>query len=85
MLELLSDKRTPTCPHCGMAKLETDDIIDTWERTDKDGVVRMVEQTIGVCPNCNHTFDYLQIFTHDPIAYELVEDITEDKEEEEDE
>ena len=68
-----------------MAKLETDDIIDTWERTDKDGVVRMVEQTIGVCPNCNHTFDYLQIFTHDPIAYELVEDITEDKEEEEDE
>ena len=81
----LSDKRTPTCPHCGMAKLETEDIIDTWERTDKDGVTRIVEQTIGVCPNCNHAFDYLQIFTHYPIEYESLEDITEDEEDEDDE
>lgn len=85
MLELLSDKRTPTCPHCGMAKLETEDIIDTWERTEQDGATRMVEQTIGVCPNCNRRFDYLQIFTHDPIEYECLEDVTEDEEEEEDE
>lgn len=83
MYKLLSDKRTPTCPHCGMAKLETDEVIDTWERPGKDGATRVVEQTIGVCPNCNHTFDYLQIFTHDPIEYECVEDITEDEEEEE--
>lgn len=81
----LCDKHTPTCPHCGMAKLETEDIIDTWERTDKDGSTRLVEQTIGVCPNCNHAFDYLQIFTHDPIGCEYVEDITEDEEDEEDE
>ena len=80
----LCDKRTPTCPHCGMAKLETEDIIDSWERTEKDGATRLVEQTIGVCPNCNHTFNYLQVFTHDPIEYECVEDVTEDEEDEED-
>lgn len=83
MLELLSDKRTPTCPHCGMAKLETSDIVDTWDRTDENGLERTIEHTIGVCPNCNHTFDYLQIFTHEPVGYECVDDITEDEEDEE--
>jgi hypothetical protein len=72
----LNDKRTPTCPHCGMAKLETEDVVDCWERINNDGTTSLVEQTMGSCPNCDHTFDYLQIFTHDPIEYECLEDVT---------
>ena len=85
MLGLLSDHRTPTCPHCGMAKLETTDIIDSWESRLPDDTPIMVEQTIGYCPNCNHTFDYLQQFSHTPIGFDCIEDITEDEEDEEDE
>ena len=68
-----------------MAKLEAEDIYDTWERLEEDGTKKFVMQTLGVCPNCNHDFDYLQIFTHDPIGYESIEDVTEYEEEEEDE
>lgn len=84
MLELLSDHRRPTCPHCGMAKLETTDIIDSWESTSENNEPIMVEQTIGSCPNCNHVFDYLQRFSHAPIGFDTIEDITEDEEDEED-
>ena len=82
-LNLLSDKRIPTCPHCGMAKLELEDIIDTFESGSAENPT-LKELTIGVCPNCNHAFQYTQIYTHNPIGYEGVEDITEDEEEEDD-
>ena len=78
MLNLLSDKRTPTCPHCGMAKLEVNDVIASWDEGN-----RMVEHTIGVCPNCEHEFDYHQYFSHDPIGYGDIEEITEEDEEDE--
>lgn len=81
-LNCLSDKRTPTCPNCGMAKLELEDVIDTFESGSADNPT-LKELTIGVCPNCNHTFEYTQIYTHQPIGYEGVEDITEDEEDEE--
>lgn len=80
----LCDKRTPTCPHCGMAKLEADDIIDTYEGGTAEQPL-WVELTIGICPNCDHSFEYKQFYTHDPTGYELLEDLTEDEEDEEDE
>lgn len=83
MLELLSDKRTPTCPHCGMAKLEAEDIIDTFEGGTAEHPT-LIELTIGVCPNCNHTFEYKQIYTYEPTGYEILTDCTEDEEDEED-
>ena len=58
MLELLNDKRTPTCPYCGMAKLEIEDIIHSWDETTDTGRDITVEQHIGFCPNCNHRFFY---------------------------
>ena len=79
----LFDKRTPTCPHCGMAKLKTADVIDTWTEGDETDP-KLVELTIGVCPNCEHTFEYKQIYTHQPFGYEILEDVTENEEEEED-
>ena len=80
MLELLSDKRTPTCPHCGMAKLETEDIIDTYTNYEEN---TFVEYSIGICPNCEHTFSYNQIYTLEPTGYKDLLDVTEDEEEEE--
>ena len=85
MLKNLSDHRTPTCPHCGMEKLEIEDIINSWDETTDTGRQITVEQHIGFCPNCNHRFDYIQRYTHDPIEYDSIEDLTEDEEEEEDE
>ena len=79
---MLSDRRTPTCPHCGMAKLETEDIIDTFTNYEEN---TFVEYSIGVCPNCERTFSYNQMYTLEPTGYECVEDITEDEEDEEDE
>ena len=84
MLKLLSDKRTPTCPYCGMAKLEAEDTIWTEEGGTEEHP-QLIELVIGVCPNCNHTFDYKQWYTHEPICYEILNDCTEDEEEEEDE
>lgn len=78
----LSDRRTPTCPHCGMAKLETEDIIDTYEGGTAE-CPTLIELTIGVCPNCEHVFEYKQIYTHQPFGYEILSDCTEDEEEEE--
>lgn len=80
----LFDRNVPTCPNCCMAKLETEDIISSWESTNDKGEPIMVEQTIGRCPNCNHTFDYYQFFTHIPSGYDCIDDITEDEEDEED-
>lgn len=77
----LSDKRTPTCPHCGMAKLETEDIIDTYTNYE-DNI--FVEYSIGACPNCERTFSYNQIYTLEPTGYEDLLDVTEDEEDEED-
>ena len=79
---MLSDRRRPTCPNCGMAKLETEDIIDTGEGGTAEHPT-LVELTIGNCPNCNHTFEYEQIYTHDPTGYEMLTDCAEDEEEEE--
>lgn len=76
----LSDKHIPTCPHCGMAKLEVADVIDSWEEHLEDGTPIMVELTVGTCPNCNHDFEYKQQFSHEPIGYECVDDVTEDEE-----
>ena len=84
MLELLSNHRTPTCPHCSMAKLETEDIIHSSDETTDTGKEITIEQHIGFCPNCEHRFDYIQRYTHDPIGYDSIEDITEDEEDEED-
>lgn len=78
----LFDRRTPTCPHCRMAKLEADDIIDIYEGGTAEQP-RFVELTIGICPNCNHSFEYKQFYTHDPVGYEFLEDVTEDEEDEE--
>lgn len=78
----LMDRRTPTCPHCGMAKLETEDIIDTCTDYENN---QFVEYSIGTCPNCNHTFSYNQYYTLEPTGYEDLVDVTEDEEEEEDE
>lgn len=80
----LSDKRTPTCPNCGMAKLETEDIIDTYEGGTAEQPT-LIELSIGICPNCDHTFEYKQIYTHEPTGYEILTDCTEDEEDEEDE
>lgn len=77
----LCDKRTPTCPHCGMAKLETEDIIDTCTNYEEN---TFVEFSIGVCPNCTHTFSYNQIYTLEPTGYEDLLDVTEDEEDEDD-
>lgn len=77
MLIRLSDRRTPTCTNCGMAKLETEDIIDTCTNYEDN---QFTEYTIGVCPNCGHTFSY----TLEPTGYDDLIDITEDEEEEED-
>jgi hypothetical protein len=76
----LNDKRTPTCPHCGMAKLETEDIIDTY--TNYEGHI-FVEYTIGVCPNCERHFQYNQIYTLEPTGYEDIDYCDEDEIEEE--
>ena len=81
-IELLSDRRTPTCPNCGMAKLEAEDTIWT-EEGGTDECPTLIELVIGVCPNCDYTFDYKQFYTHEPIGYEIVSDYTEDKEDEE--
>ena len=77
----LSDRRTPTCYHCGMAKLEIEDIIDTSSNYEE---CKYTEFVVGVCPNCNHTFSYSQEYTLEPIGYDDVVDITEDEEEEDD-
>lgn len=82
MITRLSDKRTPTCPHCGMAKLETEDIIDTCTNYEDN---QFTEYSIGVCPNCGHTFSYTQIYTLEPTGYDDLIDVTEDEEDEEDE
>lgn len=76
----LCDKRTPTCPHCGMAKLETEDVIDTCTDYENN---RFTEYTIGVCPNCERTFSYTQIYTLEPTGYDDLIDATEDEEDEE--
>lgn len=81
MVDLLSDHRTPTCPHCGMAKLEIEDIIDTYTNNADN---TFTEYSIGVCPNCEHIFSYNQIYTLEPTHYEDLEDVTEDEEDEED-
>lgn len=62
----LCDRRTPTCPHCGMAKLETEDIIDTWADYENCSYSELI---IGVCPNCDRHFQYRQIYTFEPIDY----------------
>lgn len=85
MLELLSDKRTPTCPHCGMAKLERDDIIDHWIEGSENNTDIYVELVIGVCPNCGRGFEYKQKYTFDPIEYDDLTYCDEDEEEEDDE
>lgn len=75
----LLGKRTPTCPHCGMAKLETEDIIDT----DVDCVEGIfIEFSVGVCPNCERHFSYNQFYTLEPTGYVELIDITEDEKEE---
>ena len=85
MLELLSDKRTPTCPHCGMAKLEKDDIIDHWVEGGENNTDVYVELVVGSCPNCGRFFEYKQKYTHDPIGYDNLNYCDEDEEEEDDE
>lgn len=77
MITRLSDRRTPTCPHCGMAKLKTEDIIDTYAEENI-----FVEYSIGVCPNCEHTFSYNQLYTLEPTGYEDLLDVTEDEDDE---
>jgi hypothetical protein len=80
----LCDKRTPTCPYCGMEKLELDDIIWTDEGNEEKCELR--EHRFGHCPNCEHEFDWIQVFTYSPLRYEGLEDVTdEDEEDEEDE
>lgn len=85
MLKLLSDKRTPTCPHCGMAKLEIDDVIDHWVEGGENNTDVYVELVIGVCLNCGRSFEYKQKYTHDPIGYDDIDYCDADEEEEEDE
>ena len=74
----LYDRRTPTCSNCGMAKLETEDIIDTFA-----DIVENIytEFTVGVCPNCGRQFSYTQIYSLEPTGYEDLIDITEDEDE----
>lgn len=79
---MLSDRRTPTCPHCGMAKLEKDDIIDTWADYEN---CSCTELTIGVCPNCDRHFQYKQIYTLEPTGYDDIDYCDEDEIEEEEE
>lgn len=74
----LYDRRTPTCPHCGMAKLETEDIIDTCTDYENN---QFIEYSIGTCPNCSHTCSYTQYYTLEPTGYEDLIDVTEDEEE----
>ena len=75
----LLGKRTPTCPHCGKAKLETEDVIDTFT----DCIEEIyTEFTVGVCPNCERRFSYTQFYTLEPTSYDDLIDITEDEKEE---
>lgn len=77
----LDDMRTPTCPNCGGAKLETEDIIDTYADTIEN---IYTEFTVGVCPNCGRQFSYTQTYNLEPTGYEDLIDITEDEKEDED-
>lgn len=76
----LNDKRTPTCPNCGMAKLEVGDVIDVWTSVDEG---RYTEFCYGFCPNCNAAYEFNQHFTIEPKDYEILEWVNEDEMEEE--
>lgn len=76
---MLHDKRTPTCSNCGMAKLETEDIVDT-STNYEDNI--FIEYSVGVCPNCGRTFSYTQRYSLVPLDYDDLVDITEDEEDE---
>ena len=79
LLNMLSDHRTPTCPNCGMEKLELDDII--WTDEGDDSAQELREHHFGHCPNCEHEFDWIQVFTYAPLRYENLEDVTDENEE----
>ena len=67
----------PVCPHCGQAKLQTEDVIDTY--TDlQEGVY--VEFTIASCPKCSHTFQFNNVFNLRPAEHTDITDITEEEE-----
>ena len=72
----MSMKVRPRCHICN-EPLEVEDVIDTsvsyYDET-------YTELTIGVCPKCNHTYQYTQIYSLRPIDYDDLEDITENEE-----
>lgn len=72
----LFDRRRPTCPNCGRAKLETVDVLDTW--TDYENCV-YTEFTHGVCPQCEKSFQYTQLYSLEPTGYEDLEECDEDE------
>ena len=72
----LFDRKRPTCPNCGRAKLEVVDIPDTW--TDYENCV-YTEFTYGVCPQCDHGFQYEQKYSLEPTGYENLEECNEDE------
>ena len=72
----LDDMRTPTCPNCGGAKLETDDVIDTSVDT-SDGFYS--ELVIGTCPNCNCQYEYTQFYSIKPTHFDMIECLTEEE------
>lgn len=74
----LTDTRVPICPHCREAVLKTEDVNDWWTEY-PEGRAIVVELTVGVCPSCGHRFEYKQYFSHDPIGFECVEAVDEDK------
>lgn len=72
----MSIKVRPLCPHCD-EHLEIEDVIDT-SASYLDEIY--TELTIGVCPKCNRTYQYTQIYALRPVDYDDLEDITEDEE-----
>lgn len=82
MITRLSDKRIPTCPHCGMAKLEIEDILHSWADYDQYSYTEVI---VGVCPNCDRHFQYHQNYTFEPTGYDNLDYCDEDEIEEDDE